>query len=72
MKLHPFDECVAQAATYMERGATVHQQFNCARCGTKQTMDMPNKFYTSGVCEECGHETDIRKNGCNYSVMLAI
>jgi len=72
MKLYPFDECVKAAAELMEQGALVHQQFNCAHCGIKQTMDQANKFYTSGVCEECGEETNIRKNGCNYSVMMSL
>jgi len=48
----------------------VHQQFSCARCGSKQTMDTPNVFYTGGRCEECGTETDIRADGCNYMVIL--
>lgn len=66
MKLHPFNECVRAAIVYMEKGADVYQQFNCASCRKKQTMDTPNIFFETGICEECKHETDIKKDGCNY------
>lgn len=46
----------------------VFQQFNCAACGTKQTIDEPNILYTSGKCEECGAVTNLRYYGCNYAV----
>jgi len=72
MRLYPFDVCLEAAVELMEKGATVNQQFNCAHCGTKQTMDQPNTFFERGLCERCGGETDIRKNGCNYSVIMSI
>jgi hypothetical protein len=70
MKLHPFDQCVAAADTIMQRGGNVdiYQQWNCEHCGAKQTMENPNQFHISGICEECGKETDIKKNGCNYMI----
>ena len=51
MKLHPFDEVVREAGGRISRGVTVYQQFACARCGSKQTMDTPNTFYICGRCE---------------------
>lgn len=66
MKLHPFWAVVKEAQHWMNEGADVHQQFNCAGCGVKQTMDTPNIFYKTGECEECHHVTDIEKDGCNY------
>jgi len=66
MKLHPFNECVTAAEEFMNRGHRIFQQFNCAACGAKQTMDIPNVFYRTGKCEECGHVTNIEKDGCNY------
>jgi predicted RNA-binding Zn-ribbon protein involved in translation (DUF1610 family) len=66
MKLHPFYEVVANAENYMSHGAVIYQQFNCAKCGTKQTMEDPNVFRKLGRCEECGFTTDIEKNGCNF------
>lgn len=66
MNLHPLDDCLEKAQRYISYGAKVFQQFTCAKCGTKQTMDTPNKFFTTGRCEKCGYVTDIRKDGCNY------
>ena len=68
MKLHPWNECVAAGAELIDKGINIHQQFNCHYCGAKQTMDQPNKFFTTGICEECGKETDIVKDGMNYMV----
>jgi hypothetical protein len=68
MKLHPWNDVVASAGDLINKGLHVYQQFNCEKCGAKQTMDVPDKLYISGICEECGHETDIVKNGCNYMV----
>jgi len=69
MKIFPFNECVTQATQAMKQGFTVHQQWNCAHCGVKQTMGESNAFFTKGNCEECGKLTDIRKNGCNYMLI---
>jgi hypothetical protein len=66
----PFDDVVKEAVTRIQHGATVHQKFTCANCGTRQTMAEPNKFFLKGICEECKHETDIGKTGCNYLVMF--
>jgi len=66
MKLHPFNEVAAEAHRAIKGGATIHQQFNCAKCGTKQTMETPDHFYKLGICQECGHTTDIEKDGCNF------
>jgi hypothetical protein len=69
MVLYPFYDCVRGADEKIALGGTVHQQFNCASCGMKQTMPTPNAFHLRGSCEECGHITDIEKDGCNYMVM---
>lgn len=68
MKLHPWNEVLEAADELIKQGIDVYQQFNCAKCGAKQTMDHPNKFHITGICEECGHETDIVKDGMNYMV----
>jgi hypothetical protein len=70
MKLHPFYDIVKQATEVMRNGGTVFQQFNCANCGAKQTMDDPNVFHKTGRCEECEAITDIEKDGCNFMVMF--
>jgi hypothetical protein len=66
LKLHPFYEVAAAAGNQIKRGSWVWQQFICARCAAKQTMEIKNMFFKAGKCEVCGHITDIEKDGCNY------
>lgn len=72
MSDHPFDEVVDSAIEQMSRGATIFQKWSCAACRTRQTMEVPNKMFTSGRCEECGYVTDIRRAGCNFLVVLPL
>jgi hypothetical protein len=69
MKLHPWDETIKTAEKYIAYGFSVYQQFNCAHCGAKQTMDVANTFYMLGNCQECGKETNIRMDGHNYMLV---
>jgi hypothetical protein len=71
MNIYPFDEVALDAYGRMQQGHTVFQQFNCAHCGMKQTIESPNHFYTHGICEECGKDTDIKKDGCNFMVVMS-
>ncbi len=66
---YPIDECVATVYDLIQRGKVMlfHQKWTCAHCGTRQTMEVPNKFFTSGLCEECGKSTTI--TSCNYLVV---
>lgn len=68
MKLHPWKDALRGAVEQINRGRDVYQQFNCGRCGSKQTMDVPNTFYERGICQNCGHDTNILKAGMNYAV----
>lgn len=68
---YPFDECAKQAFKWVKAGRTIHQKFTCDWCNSRQTMETPNQFYTKGKCEECGHETDIQKRGCNYLLIAS-
>jgi ribosomal protein L40E len=73
MKLHPMLECMKRADELIEKyGGYVLQQFNCAECGAKQTMDVPNAFFTHGICERCGAQTDIAADGCNYALHIGV
>ena len=69
MKVHPFYEVAKAAEAEVVAGNTVHQQFNCAKCGVKQTMEDKNKFFMTGRCEECGHVSDLVADGCNFMVI---
>jgi hypothetical protein len=66
MKLWPFAEVASAVLERKLEGYHFCQQFNCAGCGRKQTMGLPDILFERGVCEECGHETDIKHDGCNY------
>lgn len=66
---YPLAECCATAEKLVARGALCFQKFTCEECGSRQTIDEPNKFYVSGRCEECSHVTDIAARGCNYVVI---
>ena len=66
MKVSSFYEVAAHATEIIKKGGTVYQQFNCAGCWAKQTMPYPNKFYKLGLCQECGFETNIERDGCNF------
>jgi predicted RNA-binding Zn-ribbon protein involved in translation (DUF1610 family) len=68
-KNHPFHEVCRTADERIKEGHTVFQKFTCAQCGERQTMPDANKFYTLGICEECGHTTDIVRDGCNYMLI---
>jgi hypothetical protein len=70
MKLHPFDIVSANARACVKGGWTIYQQWNCAHCGVKQTMPDANKFFERGLCEECGKETDIKRDGCNFMLEI--
>lgn len=69
---HPFDEVVTAADNDIQTGADVYQKFTCVGCGERQTMEVPNTFYTSGKCEECGHVTNIVERGCNYLLVKKV
>jgi hypothetical protein len=65
----PFDDCAKKAGEMVSKGFSVFQKFTCAKCGSRQTIETPNTFHTSGRCEECQHVTDIKARGCNYMLM---
>lgn len=69
MIAYPLNDVVKQADAAIERGGQAFQQCICERCLTKLTLDVPNTFYTSVSCEQCGHTTDIEKVGCNLMLV---
>jgi hypothetical protein len=66
----PFLAVYQAAVELVDQGATVFQQWECMGCGAKQTMDEPNKFFTSGLCEECKQTTDFMKDGCGFMAVF--
>lgn len=68
----PFDDAVNKGLEVIQNGGQVWQKFTCQHCGSRQTMDIPNTFFTHGTCEECGKDTCIRKQGCGLVVAMHI
>lgn len=66
----PFMEAANQAEYVIRLGGTIHQKFTCGSCGSRQTIDQENRFYTHGKCEECEAVTDLRQKGCGFMVIL--
>lgn len=66
---HPFLEVVKGAEQRIKQGWTVFQKFSCEKCMARLEMPEPNKFFTTGTCDQCGHLTDILKSGCNYAAI---
>jgi len=71
-KDYPFADVYKTADDMIRKGWTVYQKFTCEQCKTRQTIDVPNTFYTEGSCEECKHITDLRKAGCNLLIMRGL
>jgi len=63
---HPLHEVAVTASAHILDGWTIYQKFTCEKCGERQMIDEPNRFYTQGKCGDCGHVTDIVEHGCNY------
>jgi DNA-directed RNA polymerase subunit RPC12/RpoP len=68
----PWDDLLAQAQDTINSGATVYQKFTCGSCGARQTIESPNKFYTEGQCEECGHITDLKQKGGGFMAHFSV
>jgi hypothetical protein len=70
MNLYPFQQVLDQVNDLLnDPTIDCYQQFKCAKCGMKQTMDVANTFYTSGKCEVCGSITDIKRDGHNFMMV---
>jgi hypothetical protein len=68
---YPIDECAEALAMHVAEGRAFFQKWTCEGCGERVTGNTPNKLFTHGHCEECGHVTDIKRRGCNY-MLLAV
>jgi len=63
---HPFEEIVFYINYLASKGWECYQKFSCEKCHARLTVDEANTIYETGTCDQCGHVSDIRKNGCNY------
>lgn len=67
----PFLEVAAQANEHVAHGRDIYQKFTCAKCGSRQMIEEPNRLYERATCEECKYETNIKEKGCNYMLIIA-
>lgn len=67
VKEHPpdlsYEELEPMLMEILEKGGVFWGKFDCAKCGARQTFDEPNRLFTHGKCEECGHVTILNKWG---------
>ena len=68
---YSFADVAATFAIEIAKGNTIHQKFTCDKCQSRQTIATPNKMFTTGICESCGHVTDIVKKGCNSMLIVS-
>lgn len=66
----PLMEAVAQANDQLLHSPSVevYQKWTCSNCGSRQTMEDKNVFYTQGRCEECLEVTEIAE--CGYALII--
>jgi hypothetical protein len=53
-----------QCDEIIAKGGTIYQKWTCINCNSRQTMEEPNKLFTSGRCEECKFVSPIER--CNF------
>lgn len=67
---HPFKQVHDNFAEHVKAGHMGLQSWTCDGCGAVQRMSQINGWYVEGECENCGYVTDLRKKGCNFTLML--
>lgn len=67
----PFYEIAAEVEKLLDAGATIFQRFTCVACKARETMDVPNRLYMRGKCQECGYVTDLVAEGCGFMLIAS-
>ena len=71
----PLEECNEALQRIMPTyppGSAFFQKWTCEGCDKRLTGSVPNKLFTGGHCDHCGHTTNLTKTGCNYSLHIAV
>lgn len=66
----PWDEIIRAVEQHNKMGHDCFQKFTCAKCKNRLMIEQPNRFHTTASCDKCGHVTDIKKQGCNYMLLM--
>lgn len=69
---YPISVIMESMMKQMARGAECHQKFTCAGCGSRLTIETPNRLFTKGECDNCDTVTDIEAQGCNFMFILPL
>lgn len=67
---YDFEKVVAKVKKLTTEGHRCYQKFSCEKCDNRLGIDRPNTFYEQGSCDNCGHITNIRERGCNYTLVM--
>lgn len=67
---YPWNEILEAMHERIAAGYDFYQKFSCEKCGQRLTMPEKNIMYEHGICDQCGHETDIKARGCNYKLII--
>lgn len=70
--MHPWGQVRKNFAKQAEAGHFVLQSWTCKGCGAVQRMSQVNGFYDVGGCENCGHDTNLKVHGCNFTLMAVV
>lgn len=69
---YPIDELAQTLYRAMQEGAIGYMKFTCGYCGARQTIDVPNKLFTQGKCDQCQSVTDLRIAGGNLLLVAPL
>jgi hypothetical protein len=69
---YPIDELAVTLYRAMQEGAIGYMKFTCMYCGSRQTIDVPNRLFTQGKCEVCKSVTNLEKTGGNLLLVAPL
>lgn len=67
----PLLELQRQVNDLVKQGHVFYMKFTCSSCGARLMLEEPNTLYTEGICDECGHVTDITETGAGFALLMA-
>lgn len=70
IKHHPWAKVALNVERIVAEGGIILQSWTCDKCGAVQRIGEANGFYIEGECENCGHVTNLKVKGCNFTLLL--
>lgn len=50
---------IASANRALDSGWEIYWNWDCRKCNANQTFENMGKLHATGICEECGHTSDL-------------